>query len=83
VAELTTLESKLAEVTGLAMAARGSGLKVQKLAKQEDARDLVKTLDRMAKEAAETEEPCTRLATTIEGKKTALLEKAREAKREA
>jgi len=83
VAELTTLESKLAEVTGLAMAARGSGLKVQKLAKQEDARDLVPTLDRMAREAAETEERCTRLAATIEGKKTALLEKARETKREA
>ena len=37
----------------------------------------------MAKEAVETEERCTRLAATIEGKKTALLEKARETKREA
>jgi len=83
VAELTTLESKLAEVTGLAMAARDSGLKVQKLVEQEDADGLVKTLERMAKEAAETEERCTELAGTFEGKKTALLEKARETKREA
>ena len=82
-AELTTLESKLAEVTGLAMAARDSGLKVQRLVEQEDADGLVKTLDRMAKEAAETERRCTELAGTFEGKKTALLEKARETKREA
>jgi hypothetical protein len=56
---------------------------VQKLAQEEDADDLVKTLEQMATEAAQTEERCTELAGTLEGKKTALLEKARETKREA
>ena len=56
---------------------------MQKLAQEEDADDLVKTLEQMATEAAQTEERYTELAGTLEGKKTALLEKARETKREA
>jgi hypothetical protein len=83
-AELTVLESKLGEVMGLAMAAQGVTQKVEKLVKDEDGEgDLVQALERMRKEAAETEERCTRRAETFEGKKTAVLEKAREVKKEA
>jgi hypothetical protein len=79
-AELTTLEEKLGEVTGLAMAAQGAGEKVSGLV---DDGDLRQTLDRMVAEAKETEERCTELADELEGKKTAVLEKARETKQEA
>jgi hypothetical protein len=82
-AELTVLESKLGEVLGLAMAAKDTGKKVARLAKRERAGELVETLDQMAREAAETEERCKRLADELEGKKSALLRKARETKREA
>ena len=82
-AELTNLESKLGEVLGLAMAAQGATQKVMKLADEEDASDLVSTLERMQREAEETEERCTELAGSFEGKKTAILEKARETKGEA
>jgi hypothetical protein len=81
-AELTHLEEKLAEVTGLAMAAKVSGAKVIKLTEDEDG-DLVQALERMAKEAADTEERCVEVAGTFEGKKTAILEKAREVKGKA
>ena len=79
-AELTTLEEKLAEVTGLAMAAQGAGEKVSGLVEDNDLRQ---TLDRMVAEAKETEERCTRLAEGLDGKKTAVLDKARETKQEA
>jgi len=79
-AELTTLEEKLAEVTGLAMAAQGAGEKVSGLV---DDNDLRQTLDRMVAEAKETEERCTQLAEELDGKKTAVLDKARETKQEA
>jgi hypothetical protein len=79
-AELTTLEEKLAEVTGLAMAAQGAVDKVSGLV---DDGDLQQTLDRMAAEAKETEERCTQLAEELDGKKTAVLDKARETKQEA
>ena len=81
-AELTHLEEKLAEVTGLAMAAKDSGSKVIKLTEDED-KGLVQTLQRMAKEAAATEERCVEVAGTFDGKKTAILEKAREVKGKA
>ena len=79
-AELTTLEAKLGEVTGLAMAAQGAGEKVSGLV---DDGDLQQTLDRMVAEAKQTEERCTRLAEELDGKKTAVLDKARETKQEA
>ena len=79
-AELTTLEEKLAEVTGLAMAAQGAVDKVSGLV---DDDDLKQTLERMAREARETEERCTQLAGDLDGKKTAVLDKARETKQEA
>jgi hypothetical protein len=81
-AELTNLEEKLAEVTGLAMAAEAAGGKVTKLTEKQDA-DLVQTLQTMAKEAAETAERCQEVAGTFEGKKTAILEEAREVKKKA
>jgi coenzyme F420-reducing hydrogenase alpha subunit len=81
-AELTNLEEKLAEVTGLAMAAQAAGGKITKLTEEKDA-DLAATLQQMAKEAAETEERCTELAGTFEGKKTAILDEAREVKKKA
>ena len=82
-AELTVLESKLGEVTGLAMAAQGATKKISKLVEEEGDQELLKVLDRMSQEAAETEERCTEVAGEYEGKKTAILEKAREVKQEA
>ncbi len=82
-AELTVLESKLGEVIGLAMAAQGATEKIGKLVKEEGDDDLVAVLDRMHEEAAETEERGTDVAGEYEGKKTAILEKAREVKQEA
>jgi hypothetical protein len=79
-AELTTLEAKLGEVTGLAMAAQGAGEKVSGLVDDDDLRQ---TLDRMVAEAKQTEERCTKLAEELDGKKTAVLDKARETKQEA
>jgi hypothetical protein len=81
-AELTTLEAKLAEVVGLAMAAQGATEKVKTLVEEEDP-DLAHTLDRMHEEAAQTEDRGTEVAASFEGKKTAILEKARETKSEA
>ena len=80
-AELTNLESKLGEVLGLAMAAQGATEKVKKL--PELANDLGQVLDRMRAEAEETEQRGTELAGTFEGKKTAILEEAREVKQKA
>jgi hypothetical protein len=83
-AEMTALESKIGEVLGLAMAAQDATSKVEKLVEQEGEHDdLRATLQQMAKEAKETEERTTELASDLDGKKTAILEKARETKREA
>src|SRR3954471_1208621 len=81
-AELTNLEEKLAEVTGLAMAAEAAGGKITKLTEEKDA-DLAQTLQRMAKEASETAERCQEVASSFEGKKTAILDEAREVKKKA
>jgi hypothetical protein len=81
-AELTNLEEKLAEVTGLAMAAQTATEKVRKLTEEED-ESLVGALQRMAEEAAATQERCEQLAAGIDGKKTAIGEKAREVKQKA
>ena len=79
-AELTVLEEKLAEVLGLAMAAQDSTRKVEGLTEDES---LAETLARMRDEAEQTEERCTAIAEELDGKKTAVLEKARETKGEA
>ena len=68
-AELTQLETKLAEVMGLAQAAKDSTEKVKKLVDDDEVRQ---TLERMQAEAAETAERCEQLAGELEGKKTAL-----------
>ena len=79
-AELTQLETKLAEVMGLAQAAKDSTAKVMDLVDDEEVRQ---TLERMSAEAAETAERCEQLADQLDGKKTAVSEKARETKSEA
>jgi hypothetical protein len=79
-AELTTLEEKLAEVTGLAKAAQEATQKVEGLVDDEQ---LQEQLQRMRDEAEETERRCIQLAEGRDGKKTAILEKAQETKNEA
>ena len=79
-AELTTLEEKLAEVTGLAKAAQEATTKVESLVDDEE---LAAKLQQMREEAEETEQRCTVLADDKDGRKTAILEKAQETKNEA
>ena len=79
-AELTVLEEKLAEVIGLAQAAQGATEKVEKLT---DDQEIAGKLRQMREEAVETERRATDLAENRDGKKTAILEKARETKSEA
>jgi hypothetical protein len=81
-ADLTKLEAKLAEVLGLAQAAKGATDTVKGMF-DGDGSELVATLTRMHDEAAATEERCAALAGSFDGKKTAILEKAREVKGEA
>jgi hypothetical protein len=81
VAELTQLEDKLGEVIGLAQAAQDATSKVAGLPEAGD--ELKQTLDQMSQEAAETQQRGEQLADSRDGKKTALLEKARETKSEA
>jgi len=83
VAELTNLESKLGEVVGLAMAAQDATQKVLRLARDDGDGDLVSSLERMQKEAKETEQRGTEVAATFEGKKTAILDEARDVKQKA
>jgi hypothetical protein len=79
-ADLTVLEEKLAEVIGLAMAAQGA---TEKIAGMTEDSELAEKLERMKEEARETEERGTELAGELDGKKTAVLDKARETKGEA
>src|SRR4051794_5368141 len=79
-AELTPLDEKLAEVLGLAQAAQGV---TSKVAGMEDAEDFKADLDRMSTEAKETEQRTDSYIDTLEGRKTAIREKARETKSEA
>jgi hypothetical protein len=81
-ADLTTLEEKLAEVTGLAAAAQEATEKVESLLNGNGG-SLSKKLSEMREEAEETESRCLQLAGEREGKKTAIEEKARETKSEA
>ncbi len=79
-AELTTLEEKLAEVLGLAQAAQDATEKVEGLVEDDE---IAGALSKMRQEAGETERRCTELADNRDGKKTAILEKAQETKSEA
>jgi hypothetical protein len=80
-AELTTLESKLGEVVGLAMAAQEATRKVLKLPDME--KDLKQRLERMQDEAKEAQRRGTEIAGNFKGKKSAILEEARETKSKA
>jgi hypothetical protein len=79
-AELTQLDTKIAEVIDLAQAAQGATEKISGLVEDDE---IKQTLQRMNKEAVETEERTTQVAENLDGKKTAILEKARETKQEA
>lgn len=79
-AELTTMEEKLAEVLGLAQAAQGATEKVEGMVEDEG---IAATLQKMREEAEETERRCTDVADSRDGKKTAILDKAQETKTEA
>ena len=79
-AEINTLEEKLAEVVGLAQAAQGTTEKVEGLVDDEEIKS---KLQRQREEAEETERRGTEIADSRDGKKTAILDKARETKGEA
>jgi hypothetical protein len=79
-AELTTLEEKLAEVTGLAGAAQEATKKVESMLEDDSLRELIA---KMREESEEIERRCTELADEREGKKTAILDEASETKSEA
>jgi hypothetical protein len=64
----------------LAKAAQGATTKVAKLM---DDDEIARVLETMRDEAAETERRCTTLVESLEGRKTAILEKARETRGEA
>jgi hypothetical protein len=82
-AELTNLESKLAEVLGLAMASQRATKQVESMLEDDSEKALAPELERMHDEARETEERCTELAGSFNGKKTAILEQAREVRDDA
>src|SRR5256885_1314876 len=79
-AALTPLDEKLGEVWGLAEAARALTAQVQGMVEDQEVR---KTLQRMGGEAQETARRCEQAASELAGKKTAVGDKAREAKRKA
>jgi hypothetical protein len=79
-AELTPLDEKLAEVLGLAQAAQAATETVRGM---EGADAFAEDLERMREEAAETEARTDTLVDGLEGRKTAIRDKARETKSEA
>jgi hypothetical protein len=79
-AELTPLDEKLAEVLGLAQAAQEA---TKTVGGMEGADDFKADLERMHEQAKETEQRTGALIDTLEGRKTAIREKARETKTEA
>jgi hypothetical protein len=81
-AELTNLEDKLGEVIGLAMAAQTATERVEKLLDGKQ-KGLAKQLRQMRKEAQEAEQRGAAVAGTLQGKKGAVLKKARETRTKA
>jgi hypothetical protein len=79
-ADLTALDEKLAEVLGLAQAAQAA---TDAVSKMEEAEDFSSTLDQMREQAAEAERRTDALIDALDGKKTAIRDKARETKGEA
>jgi hypothetical protein len=83
VSELTAMDSKLAEVLGLAMAAQKNTDKIAKLLESED--QVASTVQKLHDDAVKVEEMTTELISSdlFTGKKTAILDQARETKLEA
>ena len=79
-AELTPLDENLGEVLGLAQAGQDATAQILNM---EDAEDYAADLRRMGEEAAETERRTDALIDGLEGRKTAIREKAAETKAEA
>ena len=79
-AELTPLDEKLGEVLGLAQAAQAATDTVRRM---EGADAFAGDLDEMRTQAEQTEQRTDALVDTLEGRKTAIREKARETKSEA
>ncbi len=79
-ADLTPLHEKLGEVLGLAQAAQAA---TDTVAAMEGAEDFEADLRRMHEQAVETERRTDALVDGLEGRKTAIREKARETKSEA
>jgi hypothetical protein len=79
-AELTPLEEKLGEVLGLAQAAQEATTKV---AGMDGADEFKARLEQMSRDAAETERRTEKLVDSLEGRKTAIRDKASETKSEA
>ena len=79
-ADLTPLDEKLAEVLGLAQAAQAAAKTVSQM---EDADAYRSALERMQAQSAETERRTEELVDTLDGRKTAIREMARETKSEA
>jgi hypothetical protein len=80
-ATLTKLESKLAEVLGLAMASQEAVDTVSDML--DDGHPLIATLAEMRLEARETQKRVTAVAGTFDRKKTAMLAAAKQTKAEA
>jgi hypothetical protein len=81
-AELTTLEEKLAEVLGLAQAAQVATKKVATLARKEKETELLELMQQMGDDAAKVQQRCDVVAGSREGMRTAITKKARETKAE-
>ena len=79
-ADLTPLDEKLGEVLGLAQAAQAA---TEKVSAMEDADDFANDLERMHEQAAETERRTDKLIDGLDGKKTAIRDKATDTKSEA
>jgi hypothetical protein len=79
-ADLTPLDEKLGEVLGLAQAAQAA---TEKVGTMEGAEDFETDLKLMREQAVETEQRTDELVDSLEGKKTAIREKARDTKSEA
>jgi ferritin-like metal-binding protein YciE len=80
--ELTVLDEKLAEVLGLAKAAQAATKRVGTLARKEKDEKLVTLMERMGREAKQTEERVQKVADTRDGMKTEITKKARETRAE-
>ena len=79
-ADLGPLDEKLGEVLGLAQAAQ---VATRRVSAMEDAEDFAEDLRRMGEQAADTQRRTDDLIDGLDGRKTAIREKARETRTEA